>query len=326
MEQYSGGQSRCPAKPLTMKGVMVATSRKFREIKRKMARDADEARIAALENEVTRLQEELAGWIWWGWHQHTSASWTEEKLRRGNNEEQQSTSWTAEKKKLSRGESENAGLKVRLIDYSKWDHIEEEKEEDDEEGPDEDEETESAFDCDQIAGAVDDYLCEYGYEEDPDDEFLDELEDGIGEENEKEAETQLADDPDGGSCNLTQDQSSEHDRAGFDCKDFHPNVEEEEDEKEETESEIESALSGDLARNKAIVLMKMQAAKRKIITHAARQGFCDLTQHQQQQQQIESYLQTAMQLPEREYSKEGSTALVGIIQKWQTEAMEVEKG
>ena len=90
---------------------------------------------------------------------------------------------------------------------------------------------------------------------------------------------------------------------------------------------IESALGSDLASNKAIVLREMEAAGHKIIQaqawleeNAARRDFSELTQRQKQQ--IETYLEMATQLTEKEYSKEGSTALISIIRKWQSEALQ----
>ena len=116
--------------------------------------------------------------------------------------------------------------------------------------------------------------------------------------------------PDGGSCDLTQDQSPADTEGNFGFKVFSLSIYEE----QEMETEIESTLSSDFASNKAIVLMKMEAAKRAIRAHAARHGLSDMT-HQQKQQPIESNLQMAMRLPERKDSEEGSTVLVGIIRK-----------
>ena len=106
--------------------LMEATMWRLREIRRKAARDADKLRICSLEEEVERLRNELAQWIWWSWR-HTRSDVDEHGMAGGAHEAQKT-------------EPEQ---RASPIDYSRWDHIGEEE--------DEDEENEETFEDNQAA-------------------------------------------------------------------------------------------------------------------------------------------------------------------------------
>ena len=292
--------------------VVIASAWPVRALRQKQAKERDKALIHALETKLQMLQQEVREWRqWWTryvqWGPAEEEEWSVDVMLSalGRRDEGQ----ISVRCQLQQQQQQQQGNPVSVIDYSKWDHFGEEASE-----------IEDDYDGGSYWGAssYEDEIEAEGEEEGGEEDDCDDAEREAEEESEDGQEK--GDYPDGGSGDLTQDQSLGYAEGNFGFKVFDPSGCEEEKKAMENAAEIDNALGSNFASNKAIILMRMEDAKRTIETHAARNGSNDMTQ--QHQQQIESYLPMATQLEVHQYNEEGTKALVSIIKKWQTEAMQ----
>ena len=170
-----------------------------------------------------------------------------------------------------------------VIDYSKWDHL------GDTESEDEDE-REAAAETEQ----EDEEIRWYYDDEDehPDNAAYWDEEEEQEEENQDEDEKEEAE------------------------------VKEDEDEEKEEETATnDDEIGDDCTSNKASILKKMQEAGDRLRRIRAEAHAATLSEPMLRlQQQLEGYHQMAMQLPESQYTKQGTKDFLKVIEQWQTEA------
>ena len=273
-----------------MATVCVATPWRIRRIRQSEARRRDKEEIVALRARVRQLEWSL--WSWTSWWRGAAEEEVKERLDLAPRRQQQ--------------QQQPQQQRVSPIDYSRRDHLLAY--------------SDLSREGEDIVGAGS------GEEEDEDEE-----EDG--DETHYEFEMHEFDDEygmsDKGKRGLLKDEEGEEKRRDKKGEDEEEEKKEARRERKNVETgEDEVKIGNDYAINKAIILLKMEEAgcrvRRRVAEMEEEQGLRTALSElkRNHQQQIESYHQMATQLPDREYGKEGSEALLQLIEKWQNEAMQ----